>query len=194
MDVARPKEFDEDVALQRAMELFWERGYQGTSMSDLTAHLGVGRASFYATFGSKHELFLKALDSYIQARVSSFSIILSQPGPVLPAIRTVLELFVKRAGNRDRRGCLVVNTAAELLPSDAETARHVQASWTALETGLASALTRARAQGELSHEKDPRALASFLVVLIQGLLVVGKGDPNLERLRHASEQALSILD
>lgn len=176
------------------MELFWERGYQATSTSDLVDHLGIGRASLYATYGSKHELFLRALDAYIQARVTTLTDVLSQPGPVLPAVRKVLDLFVKRALDGDRPGCMVVNTAAELAPADSEAARRVQASWVALETGLASALTRARAQGELPADKDPHALASFLMVFIQGVLVVGKGDPNRERLVIASREALSILD
>src|SRR5690606_417387 len=111
-----------------------------------------------------------------------------------PAVRKVLDLFVKRALDGDRPGCMVVNTAAELAPADSEAARRVQASWVALETGLASALTRARAQGELPADKDPHALASFLMVFIQGVLVVGKGDPNRERLVIASREALSILD
>lgn len=192
--MARPKEFDEEVVLGRAMELFWERGYQATSTSDLVDHLGIGRASLYATYGSKHELFLRALDAYIQARVTTLTDVLSQPGPVLPAVRKVLDLFVKRALDGDRPGCMVVNTAAELAPADSEAARRVQASWVALETGLASALTRARAQGELPADKDPHALASFLMVFIQGVLVVGKGDPNRERLVIASREALSILD
>ena len=63
--MARHKEFDPDVALDRALELFWERGYEATSMADLVDHLGIGRASLYATFGSKHELYLKALDRYL---------------------------------------------------------------------------------------------------------------------------------
>lgn len=192
--MARPREFDEEVVLQKAMELFWERGYQATSTADLVEHLGIGRASMYATFGSKHELFLKALDRYIQARVTSLTDVLSQPGPVLPAVRLVVDLFMRRASNNELPGCLVVNTAAELAPADPGAARRVQASWVALETGLASALTRAQAQDELPANKDPQALASMLLVFIQGLLVVGKGDPNPARLRMAAQQVLSILD
>jgi TetR/AcrR family transcriptional regulator, transcriptional repressor for nem operon len=191
--MARPKEFDEDVVLQRAMEMFWERGYQATSTADLVEHLGIGRASLYGTFGSKHELFLRALDRYVDARVESLTAVLTTPGPVLPAIETVVNLFVKRASDLERPGCMVVNTAAELGPSDALAARRVQSTWSSLESTLASALLRARAQGEISEDKNPDAIASFLTVFIQGLLVVGKGAPNPKRLRLAAGQALSIL-
>jgi TetR/AcrR family transcriptional regulator, transcriptional repressor for nem operon len=192
--MARPKEFDQDVVLNRAMELFWDQGYQATSMDNLVEHLGIGRASLYATFGSKHELFLKALDSYIQARVTSLTEVLSQPGPVLPAIRKVVMLFLKRASDLDRPGCMVVNTAAELATSDPQAGRYVQRTWMALESTLASALARARAQGELAPDRDPHAMASFLLVFIQGMLVVGKGDPDPDRLKSAAEQALNLLN
>jgi TetR/AcrR family transcriptional regulator, transcriptional repressor for nem operon len=192
--MARPREFDQDVVLNRAMELFWDQGYQATSMDNLVEHLGIGRASLYATFGSKHELFLKALDAYIQARVTSLTDVLSQPGPVLPAVRKVVGLFLRRASDLERPGCMVVNTATELATSDPQAGRYVQRSWMALESTLASALARARAQGELAADRDPHALASFLLVFIQGMLVVGKGDPDPVRLKIAAEQALTLLD
>lgn len=191
--MARPKEFDEGVALRKAMELFWEQGYGATSMDNLVEHVGIGRASLYATFGSKRDLFLRALDAYIQERVTRLTEVLSQPGPVLPAITTVLRMFMSRATNLDQPGCMVVNTASELATRDAQAARQVQRSWMALESTLASALARAKAQGEISPDRDSHALASFLLVFIQGILVVGKGDPDAERLRVATEQALSVL-
>ena len=189
----RPREFDPDIVLQRAMDLFWDKGYRATSMEDLVDHLGIGRASLYATFGSKHDLFLKALDRYINARVTSLTEVLSQPGPALPAVRTVVQLFLKRASDLDRPGCMVANTATELASSDQQAGRAVQRSWMALESTLASTLSRARAQGELGQDTDPHALASFLLVFIQGMLVVGKGDPDARRLQAAAQQALHLL-
>ncbi|CAM5304009.1 hypothetical protein SVIOM74S_00836 [Streptomyces violarus] len=96
--MARTKEFDPDAALQSALELFWRRGYEATSMSDLVEHLGIGRASIYATFGSKHELYLKALDRYAETRDPSLLAELSQPGPALPAVRAVVRRFAAEAG------------------------------------------------------------------------------------------------
>lgn len=191
--MARPKEFDETVVLRKAMDLFWEQGYGATSLDNLVEHLGIGRASLYSTYGSKHDLFMRALDAYIQDRATTLKAALAQPGPVLPAIRNVLDMFVRRASDLNRPGCMLVNTATELATSDPQAARQVQRTWTALEDALASALDRARAQGELAEGRDPHALANFLLVFIQGLLVVGKGAPDPDRLRTAADQAFVLL-
>lgn len=193
--MARTKEFDPDAALQRALELFWERGYEATSMADLVAHLGVARASIYATFGGKHELYIKALDRYLQSTDPKIAEALSQPGPVLPAVRALIERYAAEAAHdRPRRGCMVVNTAVELAPADTEAARLVEASWSFLEASLTSALTRAQAQGELTPDKDPRGLARLLLVLFQGMRVLGRGPADDNRLRDATRQALTLFD
>jgi TetR/AcrR family transcriptional regulator, transcriptional repressor for nem operon len=193
--VARTKEFDPDAALQDALELFWERGYEATSMADLVEHLGVARASIYATFGGKRELYLKALDRYGELADPHQLSDLSQPGPALPAVRALVTRYALEAAQDDgRRGCFVVNTAVELAPHDPAAARRVQASWDYLETALSSALFRAQAQGELAESKDPRGLARCLLVFLQGLRVMGKAATEPERLRDAAAQALALLD
>lgn len=189
----RVKEFEPDVALQRALELFWERGYEATSMADLVEHLGIGRASLYATFGSKHELYLKALERYTQTRDPDVVEMLSHPGPVVPAIRRLIETYVEQAvGAGAHRGCMVVNAAVET-SADPAVARLVGHSWRAIEVALTTALTRARTQGELAAETDPQALAAFVLVLLQGIKVVGQGDPDPGRIRAAADHALSML-
>ncbi|MFI6288335.1 TetR/AcrR family transcriptional regulator [Streptomyces sp. NPDC051018] len=192
--MARTKEFDPDAALQRAMELFWHKGYEATSMADLVEHLGIGRASVYATFGSKRELYLKAYDRYLENGVD-FVGLLSRPGPVLPAVRALVERYADEAA-RDtlHRGCMVVNTAVELAPHDRTAARRVEANWDFVEGTLTSALARARAQGELSAGKDPRALARFLLTLLQGIRVMGMGSQDPARLRDTAAVALSVLN
>ncbi|MFI9172803.1 TetR/AcrR family transcriptional regulator [Streptomyces lincolnensis] len=194
--MARTKEFDPDAALQAALELFWRRGYEATSMSDLVEHLGIGRASIYATFGSKHELYLRALDRYQESCDPQLLRELSQPGPALPSVRSVVRRFAAESTEASRRlsGCFVVNTAAELAPHDPDAARRVEHSWDHIETLLHSALTRAQAQGELGEDRDPRALARMLLVLMQGMRVVGKASADPARVRDAAEQALTLLD
>ncbi|MEU6669514.1 TetR/AcrR family transcriptional regulator [Streptomyces sp. NPDC046727] len=194
--MARTKEFDPDAALQSALELFWRRGYEATSMADLVAHLGIGKASLYATFGSKHELYLKALDRYEQAGLVPIVRELSQPGPALPAVRAVVRRYAAEAADARLRlnGCLVTNAAAELAPHDPAAARRVERNWDHVETVLHSALVRAQAQGELPAGRDPLTLARMLLVLMQGLRVVGKASPDPARVRDAAEQALALLD
>ncbi|MET7755470.1 TetR family transcriptional regulator [Streptomyces sp. NPDC005389] len=194
--MARTKEFDPDAALQAALDLFWARGYEATTMSDLVEHLGVGRASIYATFGNKHALYLKAMDRYLETRDPRIVEELSAPGPALPAVRALVRRFAAEASAEDERlnGCFVTNSAAELGPHDTAVARRVELSWEQIETLLHAALTRARAGGELPADRDPRALARMLLVLLQGIRVVGKASSDPARVRDAAEQALGLLD
>ncbi|WAL95371.1 TetR/AcrR family transcriptional regulator [Streptomyces sp. Je 1-369] len=194
--MARTKEFDPDAALQSALELFWRRGYEATSMADLVEALGIGRASIYATFGNKHELYLKALERYAAQQNPLLLTELSRPGPALPAVRALLHRFGSETSTGDGRltGCFITNTAAELGPHDEPAARCVERSWEHMETLLHSALVRARAQGELPEGRDPLTLARMLLVLMQGLRVVGKASKDPARVRDAVEQALTLLD
>ncbi|WP_372349916.1 TetR/AcrR family transcriptional regulator [Streptomyces sp. KL116D] len=194
--MARTKEFDPDAALQAALELFHRRGYEATSMADLVDHLGIGRASIYATFGNKHDLYLKAMDRYAESADSTVLDELSQAGPALPAVRALIHRFATESTTTDQRltGCLVTNTAAELAPHDPQAARRVERSWEHVETLLRTTLTRAQAQGELPAGRDPRALARLLLVLMQGMRVVGKASQDPARVRDAAAQALTLLD
>ena len=164
-------------------------------MSDLVEHLGIGRASLYATFGNKHELYLKALERY-QEQLPDLLGELSRPGPVLPAVRALVHRYADEATAENLRlnGCFITNTAAELAPHDPAAARQVERNWDHVETVLHSALVRAGAQGELGAGRDPLALARMLLVLLQGLKVVGKASPDPARVRDAAEQALTLLD
>lgn len=188
--MARTKEFDPDAVLRAAMDLFWRNGYEATSMQDLVDHLGIGRGSIYATFGGKHDLYLLALDRYAEESGDRTLELLSQPGPALPAVRAIIEGCLTEALT-DHKGCFVTNTAVEC-PDDRLSARRVESAWDGLETTIAGTLVRARAQGELPADKDPRALARFLVTLMQGLKVMAKV-PDERRMRDAVDQALSLL-
>jgi TetR/AcrR family transcriptional regulator, transcriptional repressor for nem operon len=192
--MGRHKEFDPDAALAAALELFWAGGYEATSMADLESRLGVGRGSIYATFGSKHELYLAALRRYTRTKGPTELAAMSQPGPVLPAVRALVRRYAEEASrSTSPRGCFVVNAATERLPSDREVAGLVEASWTELETALHAGLLRARAQGELGADRDPRALARLLLVVLQGLRVLGKSESGHDRLADAVNEALRLL-
>ncbi|MFF8592423.1 TetR/AcrR family transcriptional regulator [Streptomyces sp. NPDC015220] len=193
--MARTKEFDPDVVLERAMDLFWERGYEATSMADLVEHLGIGRASLYGTFGSKHDLYLAAMRRYLRTSEAGFVTALAQPGPALPAVRAFVESWVTDSlTDPYRRGCLVVNAAVELSRRDPEVARQVEISWSVVETALVSSLLRAQAQGELAPDKDPHEIAHFLLVVMQGVRVIARAAPDTARLRDAARVALAALD
>lgn len=191
--MGRNKEFDPEAALQAALELFWRNGYEATSMQDLVEHLGINRGSIYATYGSKHELYLRALDRYCELRGNTVLGLLSRPGPALPAVRELLDLFAAESQDPERKGCLVTNAAVERLPGDTKTERRVEAGIGELESAVTGALMRARHQGELSRDADPRVLARFLVTFIQGMRVIGKLADGRRCLDDAMEQALTLL-
>lgn len=188
--MARTKEFDPDVVIRAAMDLFWRKGYETTSMQDLVDHLGIGRGSIYATFGSKHDLFLLALDRYAEESGDGVLERFGRPGPVLPAVREFVRVVLDEALT-EQKGCLITNTAVECA-ADRPIARRVESTWDGLETAIAGALVRARGQGELAADRDPRALARFLVTLMQGLKVMAKV-PDERRMRDAVDQALTLL-
>jgi TetR/AcrR family transcriptional repressor of nem operon len=191
--MARTKEFDPDSALRAALDLFWRQGYEATSMQDLVEHLGIGRASIYATFGSKHELYLRALDRYCEELGGRSGHLLSGSGPALPGVRRFLESLAAEAlEDPDRKGCFVTNTAVEFLPRDESVAELVDIGMNGLQAAIAGALVRAQEQGELSADKDPQALARFLVTFVQGVRVMAKR-PDRQRLTDAVDQALSLL-
>src|ERR1700751_6489595 len=115
----RPRGFDCDHVVDRAMELFWTQGYDATSVSDLTAGLGVHPGSLYRTFGDKNALFLGALERYRQSQARPLAPALLAGGPVLPRIRAVLAGLIELAAEESKpRGCLAANTGGELLPGD----------------------------------------------------------------------------
>jgi TetR/AcrR family transcriptional repressor of nem operon len=190
--MARTKEFDPDDVLRRAMDLFWERGWDNTSMADLVDHLGIGRASLYSTFGSKRDLYFQALNRYLEMTGPHIIRPLSEPGPVLPAIEALIDRFAEES-SESNLGCMVANTAVELAARDSEAARVVDESWTHLEVSLTAALTRAQAQDELARDKDPRAIARLLLVLFQGMRVLGRTNTPPARLRDAASQAKTLL-
>ncbi|EME97219.1 TetR/AcrR family transcriptional regulator [Streptomyces mobaraensis NBRC 13819 = DSM 40847] len=192
--MGRNKEFDPDAALRSALDLFWRKGYEATSMQDLVDHLGVNRGSLYATFGSKHALYLRALDRYCELKGEASLELLGRPGPALPAVRELLLRYAAETlDDPDRKGCLVTNTAVEVLPGDEQAERRVASALDELETAVAGALVRARHQGELAEGADPRALARFFVTFLQGLRVVGKTADGRRRVEDAVDGALSVL-
>lgn len=192
--MARTKEFDPEVALQRALELFWERGFEATSTAELVAHLGVARASIYATFGDKRRLYLKALERYL--RITDESVVegLSE-GPALAGVHRLIDRYAEKAAEDvERVGCMVVNAAVESSSRDAEVHRLVAASWSFLEASLTSALARARAEGDLPADREPRALARLLLVFFQGIQVMGRAPADADRIRDAAAQMRALLN
>jgi TetR/AcrR family transcriptional repressor of nem operon len=190
----RTKDFDPDLALDRAMQLFWSQGYEATGITDLTEHLGIARASLYATFGSKSELYQRALNRYCTRQARPHLEALDGPGPFLPLIERILHhLADATAGDQARRGCLVVNAASERIPADAETTRLVEEHLRHEQEVLHRALERAQGAGEVRSDQTATAQAGFLVATILGLRVLGKAMADTDQLHDVVGVALDAL-
>ena len=174
----RPREFDVDDVVESAMNVFWSSGYHGTSLPDLLAATRLSRGSLYAAFGDKHGLFLRALDRYIDCAETRLETELETQAGALAGLRTCLAGYVDRTtGVAGKRGCLLVASAMELAGHDAEVKQRISRFFKIMETRLAAALARARDAGEVADDVDPASAAHMLLCLVEGMRVVGKGDP-----------------
>jgi TetR/AcrR family transcriptional repressor of nem operon len=173
--MSRPKEFDETSALDRAMELFWDQGYEGTSLAVLERHLGIGRQSIYDTYGNKLGLYHKALDRYSRVPVTHLLGRLEAGGH--QAIRSFFERLLAYQSCPRPPACFMVNSAIELAPRDHGVRLRVNEHFRRLEAGFRAAFTKAGSDRGLSGlgRTDPRAAASLLTCAALGLLVAAKG-------------------
>ncbi|WP_345653869.1 TetR/AcrR family transcriptional regulator [Streptomyces siamensis] len=191
--MARSREFDVDQAVERAMELFWGRGYAATSLQDLTAELGIGSGSLYAAFGSKEQLYARALERYCSAYAGALIAELESARDVRSALRAALIAMVEADVHDPSRGCFLVNAVTER-PADPATAERATATLHLVEGTIAGALERAQARGDLPADKDTAGLARFLTTFVQGLRVMGKARADRAFLESAVSHALSVLD
>jgi len=192
--MARSKAFDPDVALRKAMQLFWRQGYEATSVDDLVHAMGVNRASLYATFGDKRTLFRLALERYIATVLAPRLDATESASSALAGLRGLLgELIAFAAGDPQRRGCLAVNAACELAGRDPEVTALLKGQAETLDTRLARVIARAQANGELPQGRDPTALARLLASVIDGLRVRSKLAPDRAALESIAETAMAAL-
>ncbi|MEU6040423.1 TetR/AcrR family transcriptional regulator [Actinomadura sp. NPDC047616] len=192
--MARTREFDTEAAVSRAMELFWTRGYEATSVRDLTRHLGIGQGSLYAAFGDKDGLYRAALEHYRSTFAAAALHALDEGVDARSAIRTLLVERIRIAVEHGGQGCLLINAATERLPEDQPTRRIVRDVLGANQDALADLLRAAVERGEISTRHAPHTLAAFLVTFLNGLLVSSKITPDARTLEPLVEVALSTLD
>jgi TetR/AcrR family transcriptional repressor of nem operon len=177
------------------MHVFWHKGYEATSMEDLLTAMNLNRGSLYDTFGDKRQLFLKVIDRYCHGFVAEKFSLLDQPGPALPTLRRFIHGMIEGAlADPQRRGCLIANTVMELSPHEREIAGTLRQALKMAEDTFFKVLARARIQGELKDDKDPRALARFLTTMMQGTIVMIKAGASADVVKQTAETALSTLD
>ncbi len=189
----RPQEFETADVLDRAMELFWARGYEATSLQDLVDHMGIGRQSLYNTFGDKRSLFLAALDRYVETSCQDMMKRLEHPEAGLDALHQHFQDHVLNCTKPGpRRACLIANTAMELAPHDDEIAKWVKGRLESMVAAFQNAVANAVESGDLEVE-SPRATAYYLMTTTLGLGVLAKGGASKRVLRDTADIALSAL-
>jgi TetR/AcrR family transcriptional repressor of nem operon len=190
--VARTKEFEPLAALDAATELFWRKGYEAASMRELLDAMGIGRGSFYDTFGDKHTLFLSALDHFQEVRTSWVEEVLRGEG-----LDSIEEVFRRSLDGlfqfQPPRGCLLANSAVELAPHDPDVAAKVSDYIGCTGDAFEGALVRARDRGEIPSDSDPLALARFLVNTLHGMRVLARAGADRETLEDTVRVALQAL-
>src|SRR5271170_4683545 len=180
--MGRPREFDTDAALEKAMRLFWTKSYEGTSVTDLTETLGISRPSLYAAFGDKQSLFRAALERYAVGPAGYVAAAVGKP-----TAREVAEQFLKgaadlQASSRNPGGCLTVNGAIAC-GDEAEPVRQaLNAHRRAGVALLRRRLEQAKAQHDLPKDSDPAALARFLAAIVYGMAVLASGGASRKEL------------
>ena len=192
--MSRPREFNRNDALEKAMQAFWSRGYEATSLNDLTRIMGLSKSSLYDTFGCKRDLFLQSIDYYkdnVTARVRQA---LHVDAPANHVIASLLNRAVDRiVDSEGRRGCLLNNTAVELGMCDAEIAKRCASGLAVMEDTMHQLVLRGQQEGAINPVKNARALARFLTSSINGIFVMGKANPDRTMLNDIAEVALSAL-
>lgn len=187
----RPREFDADAALDKALHVFWERGYEGTSLADLTEAMGINRPSLYAAFGNKEELFRRALNRYLDKGPGAAK----REALEEPTARAVVERLFKCVATSltdpaNPRGCLSVQGALTCGEASESIKQELNRRRSEGEQALCQRLERAKAEGDLTSDADPAALARFVSTVIQGMSVQAAGGASREDLLLVADMAL----
>ncbi|NNM81799.1 MAG: TetR/AcrR family transcriptional regulator [Burkholderiales bacterium] len=192
--MARPREYDRERVLTEAMNVFRGTGYFGTNMSQLIEATRLNPGSLYGAFNSKEELFLAALDHYGTRSVEKVRADLYGQSSPKAGVRAWIERIASEISGQGQHGCLLVNTAVELSDRNAAIRDRVNLHLGEIRNLVAARLEEAREAGEISAEKDPFALADFLLCAIWGLRVWGETFPEVSRVDGVKNQLFSLLE
>jgi TetR/AcrR family transcriptional regulator, transcriptional repressor for nem operon len=193
--VARPKEFDEECALGAAIDCFWRHGYEATSVRDLATAMGISGPSLYNAFGDKRALFAKALQSYLDRSAWAMIKRLEETLPPKEAIRRFLEEIIEHSvGDRERRGCFLINSALEVASHDSEIGEFIADQFGEIEAFFHRSIKAAQAEGTIPRDRAPRDFARLLLGVLLGIRVLARSKPNRALLEGIARPALGLLD
>jgi TetR/AcrR family transcriptional regulator, transcriptional repressor for nem operon len=184
--MARPKEFDQEKALRKAICLFSQQGFSGTSTDDLMRVMDVGRQSMYDTFGDKRALFLKALQMYVTENVRSINVELERPGSALSAVQNALVTFAERKDLSNAEGCMGLNAISEFGQRDVDVTRITRNAGRMQRQTLVRVLTKAKKQKELRSDADLDSMADFFQSTLAGIRMAAKAGKSRRALRNVA--------
>ena len=185
----RPRAFDPDLVLERAMHVFWAKGYEGASLSDLTRAMRINRPSLYAAFGNKEELFRKVLDRYVNGPLAYFGEALSAP-KARDVIEQIFLGAAKMAGDSTvPSGCLMVQGALAVGDAAGSVRKEATGRRAAAEVVLRRRLQRAKREGDLPQNADPAELSHYVMTVLQGMAVQGADQDQLRRVAQTALRA-----
>ncbi|MEM8907402.1 MAG: TetR/AcrR family transcriptional regulator [Bacteroidota bacterium] len=192
--MARTKGFNEAEALEKAVALFWEKGYQATSANDLVEHLGLSRSSLYATFGDKRSLYLSAIQWYRKSVVTQTLAMIENSEDLRLTIAEIFNAITKQdIGLSMPKGCFMVNSAIELAAHDPEMAQLIAANQQDIESAFVLAIEKGQAAGQLNTTFTAPALARFLYNHISGLRVLLRTQKDARKIDEMTQICLSVL-
>ena len=189
----RPREFDEPTVLEAAMRCFWHRGYEQTSMRDLADEMGITSASVYNAFGDKRSLYRRALDHYLEHSVRDRVARLT-PLPPFSALRAFFGEIVERSvTDKQRRGCMLVNSALEVAPYDPEFQKLVADEMIFIEGFFCRCISEGQRDGTITSKRPADELAKVLLSVLLGIRVLARTRPQSSVLECAASGVLSLL-
>ncbi|HZR42380.1 MAG TPA: TetR/AcrR family transcriptional regulator [Ktedonobacteraceae bacterium] len=192
--MAGKKAFDPRQVLEKAMNAFWERGYEGISVEDLVQCTGIGRGSLYDTFGDKHSLYLAALDRYIVLGRAYTTALLDQEGTLQEVLEHLFHAYIDLLlSDPARRGCFLVNASLEMAPHDPQVNKIVQPALQEIEEAFYRLLIQGQVAGDLSWTHDPHQLAHFLLGTLVSIRVLARGKQDRRVLQDIVKTALSVF-
>ena len=189
----RPRCFDRTQALQKAMEVFWARGYEGTSMTELTAAMGIASPSLYAAFGSKQQLFRAATEHYAQTEGSGTWATFDAHATAREAIETLLRTTAENVTAPGKPpGCFTIFAAANCAPENDEVRRDMTQRRVSVCDHVRLRLERAIAEGELPPGTNARSLTSYFMAVQQGMSIRARDGGSREELLDVAEHAMAV--
>ncbi|MDJ0736664.1 MAG: TetR/AcrR family transcriptional regulator [Nostocaceae cyanobacterium] len=187
------KQFDTEVALSKAMEVFWAHGYEAASLSQLLKNMGIGKKSLYDTFGNKESLFLKALDYYARTTIRDIRHHLDADGSPLTNLKQLLREWQQMHSQPGSSGCMLGTNIADFNTDDEAIASIMRVYLQQVEDAFTATLKRAQAAGELSIDASPRNLARLLLCTTQGMALLGRVMDNDTTLEGAVSAIISLV-